>query len=326
MKKSTLITTIAMIVVVVVALSTATYAWFSSSTATTVSGTMSTTAISGWILYGGSGTTNPGTGADAITYTSSVPELHFLNSLYSPVGALSGSLTSDGLSASYTQTKFYKAEQQGIGMQTTATAETPAFVHQESPTSGDIDNLNYIRIINNNTKGSATSDNLQLTIYVYIDDAKPTALIAGKRFCTYIATDSAANAHYNTRYYHGSVDSDTATRIALVEASGVTYSTAGNPAKDVTVTSALATDGYTIVTADAGFALPDATVISKGGAYYTITIDLGAVTRSNSLNIVFYAWFDGWALDNTASGGAVNVLYSFATAGAGQGSSEEQEP
>ncbi len=44
MKKSTLITTIAMIVVVVVALSTATYAWFTSSQATYANVEMTITA------------------------------------------------------------------------------------------------------------------------------------------------------------------------------------------------------------------------------------------------------------------------------------------
>lgn len=51
MKKSTLITTIAMIVVVVVALSTATYAWFSSSTsAVATSATITTTAAGDWTI------------------------------------------------------------------------------------------------------------------------------------------------------------------------------------------------------------------------------------------------------------------------------------
>ena len=45
MKKSTLITTIAMIVVVVVALSTATYAWFSSASTNKVSATVSTSTL-----------------------------------------------------------------------------------------------------------------------------------------------------------------------------------------------------------------------------------------------------------------------------------------
>ena len=45
MKKSTLITTIAMIVVVVVALSTATYAWFSASELAVASVDMTTGAF-----------------------------------------------------------------------------------------------------------------------------------------------------------------------------------------------------------------------------------------------------------------------------------------
>ena len=147
MKKSTLITTIAMIVVVVVALSTATYAWFSSGSATTVGGQMTTTARSGWIVYGGSATTpDSSTGAETITYTSSAPVLSFMNDLYSPVDILTDSFTTaSGLSATYNQKKFYTAQQEGIGLASTATAGTPAFTHTVS--ESEIDNMNYMNLL-----------------------------------------------------------------------------------------------------------------------------------------------------------------------------------
>ncbi|MBE5763921.1 MAG: hypothetical protein E7338_06875 [Clostridiales bacterium] len=310
MKKSTLITTIAMIVVVVVALSTATYAWFSSGSATTVTGQMTTDARNGWIIYGGTATTNSESGATTITYTSTAPVLHLMNELYSPVAAISPTLTADGLSATYTQTKFYKATQVGIGMLTTAEASLPAYVHQEVAAGPDVDNLNYMRIINN-TETQTVSDNLQLTIYIYVTDSTvSTALIAGKRFSTFIVTDAG---HYNTRYYRGGVEGTLATRAGLEDATDdVTYSTAGNPAVNVTADSALATAGYTLVGQEA-VTLPDSTELTSGAAYYTITINLGSVNKAASRSIAFYSWFDGWALDNTAAGGAVNILYSFAT-------------
>ena len=321
MKKSTLITTIAMIVVVVVALSTATYAWFSSGSTTTVEGAMTTEAKKGWILYGGTvGTpleTENHVGETTITYTSSSPELHLLNELYSPTAALSDSYTVEGLTGTYTQKTFYRASQEGTGLKEKATINAAAsYQHQEEANGSYFPNLNCIRIINQQDTQTA-SDDLTLTIYVYVTGYAQAgnngqqALMAGKRFCTYIATDAAANSHFNTRYYWGGVgESSVATRNSkIVPKEGVTYSNVEGDT--VEEDSALATTGYTLVSAANTKLGATSVALNNGDAYYSITVNLGAVNKNAARNIVFYSWFDGWALDNTASGGSVNVLYAF---------------
>ena len=68
MKKSTLITTIAMIVVVVVALSTATYAWFSASSVSVAQVDMTTTASADWMIFEGSDTATKGTPSTSLFF------------------------------------------------------------------------------------------------------------------------------------------------------------------------------------------------------------------------------------------------------------------
>lgn len=318
MKKSTLITTIAMIVVVVVALSTATYAWFSAGTDTTVSGTMSTAAQQGWLIYGatvGSATTTAGDtyGNTDIDFTGTDDiSLNLMDDLYAPYGTFTATFTETNNQTTYKQMPFHKAEQEGAGVALTATAGTPAFVHGLS----DAKNINAMRIFNGNSTGSATADDLELTIYVTIP-ATPTnaQYIAARRFSTYIVTSDGDNFH--TRYYYtSSISESVATRYSTIvdkSATGVTYSQYSS--KTIEDNGASVSQGFTPVSEAAGLELPDGTTLAQNSAYYTITVSLGSVTRGEALDIIFYAWFDGWALDNTAgTNQSVGILYSFATA------------
>ena len=106
MKKSTLITTIAMIVVVVVALSTATYAWFSSTATATASASFSTTATGDWSmiqgtvalkakaangLTGNADVTFNTAAADTITYTNTLN-----NNLWAPYSEINATFDGAG--------------------------------------------------------------------------------------------------------------------------------------------------------------------------------------------------------------------------------------
>ena len=113
MKKSTLITTIAMIVVVVVALSTATYAWFSASEVAVASVNMSTTASSDWALVEGKRPQDSenisfaGASSDQISLENS------MNGLYSPIAEITTGVSQALQATDSNRATFYSAKKNG---------------------------------------------------------------------------------------------------------------------------------------------------------------------------------------------------------------------
>lgn len=321
MKKSTLITTIAMIVVVVVALSTATYAWFTNGTATQVTDTISTTAASGWYLYGATfGAPSEVEGQEGertVTYSATSDlELHLLNAgLFSPNAALSSSFNTNGtMTGTYKDTMFFSAEQVGFGVVSEATVKTaPSYTHviPESNPQQTASNLNAIRIVNNNED----AQHCHLTILVSVGTSPATtAYVAGKKFRTYIVKDAESGNVFNTEYYYGTagavnaaatIGNNGATIAASTGANAPTYSTDAQGKTIINGTQP--TSGYSI--AATGNKFGD-TVMANEEKYYTLDFDLGSVEPYEAINIVFYAWFDGWALDNTAAGADIKIVYS----------------
>ena len=313
MKKSTLITTIAMIVVVVVALSTATYAWFSSQTATTVETQITTEATSGWLLYGGSlsGTT--------LTYSSSIGlDWTLPNGIYSPnevIGSsTAGKLGGKTAITTFTNEQFFNAMVTGGENRSTNGMEGNKVVPK------------FVRVINNESEGA----DLELTIFIIVGANGSTAenvYRAASGFKTYISIYSAADNAVRTEttgYNYGTLSNGTtgdgngyytATHIAsgndaqvVGKSSNVTLNQNVDPA------SADATANYAV--AQAGDE-----VITKGGAtagdhYRSITIRIADdMQKGTAVNLAFYAWLDGWDLDDTASGvTGLKIVYSFKSA------------
>jgi hypothetical protein len=158
MKKSTLITTIAMIVVVVVALSTATYAWFSANSFATAAVTMKTTASADWsLVVGDAGSESGGlvpytftsTAVDTFDATNSIGALK--QGLYAPTAALS--ILDDSTTptlAQVTYNTFYEAS-----TLTTTTAKVKTVQEDVTPivvkvsnSSGQDKTLKLVVIVN----------------------------------------------------------------------------------------------------------------------------------------------------------------------------------
>ena len=338
MKKSTLITTIAMIVVVVVALSTATYAWFSQATTTSTYDTITTTAASEWIIMGGKGSRS--TGTEAVAYSSSTAiSLEMLDGLYSPNAKITGTLDSSSISANMTLTEFFKAYQEGTGLATTAQAEEPSY----DPIGGEGNEsaCNYVRVIN--TKSQA--QNLVLTVTVLVADATNDAnFYAANAFSTYVTwkQGTAAAGSANTAYYYGTVntaggttgtgegyypatlaDADTTNDdpnkvYDFVAASGVNYNTFNIDKNNEGMRSGSAADPKTGYTNAASIKDNPETALVIGGEkiesgyFYQFKINIAtALAQNAAVNVAFYAWFDGWALDNTGANSGATVYYEF---------------
>lgn len=342
MKKSTLITTIAMIVVVVVALSTATYAWFSQATTTSASDSISTTAQADWIIMGGKATAGTGAsaGKDVITYSSSNGiDLTMMDGLYSPTAKISSTLDSASNSASFTPNAFFTAFQDGTGLATTAQAtDLPTIDPLGNSDDGKVSAVNYVRVIN--TK--STAQNLVLTITVLTEGTDDSNFYAANAFSTYVTWYAAGGTtgSANTAYYFGTVDDSSTTgegagyyvatlgdadsaaeepdsnpHTAVAE-SGVNYGTYAIDKHNEGLragTGALADAGYV----DASTLVGDARLKIGGevitqGKFYQIKIAIVNNLATNAaVNVAFYAWFDGWALDNTGANSDATVYYEF---------------
>ena len=120
MKKSTLITTIAMIVVVVVALSTATYAWFSASSIAIATVDMSTSATADWALVEGTRTPGSdgaatvsfaGASSDQISWTDT--DSAIFKGLWSPAAAITTTIQQSLQANAAKEASFYSAKKTG---------------------------------------------------------------------------------------------------------------------------------------------------------------------------------------------------------------------
>ena len=312
MKKSTLITTIAMIVVVVVALSTATYAWFSSSTKQAVTTTIRTDAAEGWMLYGGVYNTD----TSKIVYSSTTPlDMTLQDGLWSPntTTAITAALSDKNTTTSFTREDFYSAlyKQNEYQSKEAAALVTP----------------NMIRALNNTGSEKDLLIEIAIVVGASADDGD---FRAAAGFQTYIAsfggsaesqgTPAAKNG--NTAYGYGAQSDSstgtgagywTATKTDNAILTNLEYSSVaeGENAGTVDPTADNAKKGFAQLTEDKASELG---VGAKDDYFFTITFDAGYVANGNAVNIAFYAWLDGWALDDTARGAQLNIVYRFYSA------------
>lgn len=300
MKKSTLITTIAMIVVVVVALSTATYAWFSASELAVASVDMTTTASSDWALVQGVKTGDnisfAGASSDQISLENS------MNGLYSPTAKIAtgigqGLQVNDSAVAS-----FYSAKKNG------------AKVIQD----GEAKPINpyYIRVIN--TKNEEKT--LILSVVVAIDGSNETSYYAAAATKFYISDGTTV---YTSGYKYNAAS---ATSGGLITSGNPTGTESLSGATLNTQTGATGNFEYTNPVLKNFFkkATPDATEtkmgLSANNQYFTYDIEVGAFDAASAKNFVIYAWIDGWDADASAANATFSVKFAFYTkeaAGAG---------
>lgn len=298
MKKSTLLTTIAMIVVVVVALSTATYAWFSSSTASTATANVTTASDSALMMYNGTigagGAITFASAGDAITLNAAL-----LSGLHAPKTAIGTKVdkgTPTGASIGTTATDFFEGEHK-----TTGDVVKTATVADVAP--------NVIRVAVGKKQDSAKT----LTLKIYVDlgsDAPADATKYAATEVTYFvaATDKAnATVTYTNGYKHANGATITATE--AVPAATTVDATTGMEKK---VYSNATVETFATSTGTDTDMIGGSPIVASGRLYLVYTIALGSVQNSgDGFNLAIYTWLNGYVVDDAAIGSALTVTYSF---------------
>ncbi len=329
MKKSTLITTIAMIVVVVVALSTATYAWFSSTSTATASSSFTTTATGDWSMIEGTVTlsnvaSDATVGAATVSFASAAQDqISYTNTLNSNIWAPYSTIATayDGSAAAPAMTglvgfvnclkdgtdnkverKLDRAtggEGQNLGKTALDDSQTGAFVKPLA-----------LRILN----VSGSDKTLQMNVTI---NAGPAASAtnnskyagAAVRFYIYEITSANVASTY-TSGYNVAGDCTEAT-IGTTSANSNSAAVAAAAANNTGVTLLEYTagniaSGYTTAQTD-DLALG----ITAGDAVKTYTFNMGNYPANGFSNILIYAWVDGYVADASAGAADFSVCFGF---------------
>lgn len=334
MKKSTLITTIAMIVVVVVALSTATYAWFSSS-ATAVASTNFTTNASGdWSMIMGevSGTSLSFSGAAVDTATLTPTAIQ--KGLWAPTANIATTITSTDASTSLSALAgFVQAEKSGETNPIKA-LQTAAFDSSlETPAQGNGLVAPFaMRVIN----VSGKQKTLQLNITLNAKQTGTTNSMyaaAAVRFYVYEISNAtqAGTAETYTSGYYPIASAETATVNALTEiggtvtqgtvvpmTSGLSGSKLGKNAstdEDEIQTENVVIPNYSVANIATYFSKASSANENLGIALNdyvrTYTFDMQTYAVGGFSNIIIYAWIDGWVANGSAASANFDVNFGF---------------
>ena len=325
MKKSTLITTIAMIVVVVVALSTATYAWFTSDSKTYASQTISTVAAADIVVLA-NGTRMLATNTKAtfteqalLTYTigstQTENDLGIRKGLWAPTSQIA-SVASGSNSATDSSTSVIVSYIAG-----TQSSDGTTFTVSTAPTDTSAD---MIRVT------AMKAGSIDLTIIIGAADGE-ASLFAAQGVSFYLASATAKMANTKYSYFDTNHASYALTKGAnnegganVVEANDTTVIANSFTAVDAygTITdSASANHRVTSTTPGTGFTTNVAdTIADKAGIaygtytkYYTMTVSLGdAFAQNESRNFLLYNWLDGAYLTDAAGAANIAISYSFA--------------
>ena len=313
MKKSTLITTIAMIVVVVVALSTATYAWFSSSSASTATMSISSTATSGWSLS--KGTVN--TADSSVTFTSQSTALDLgeaLKGLYSPNAALSTHADSNMPTSvkltTNSQDNFYQCKTYNSNAYVTKvnTAVTPTVVRVVNNHDAEKDLVVTVFVVCSEDTTNNRYAAAGLTFYFADGNGDTYTLGYGYADATnYVAspTESQKQAYSDLK------NADTAN--AITKTSDVEKSTTIKETRPTyaTATSAGDTSGFKVPTADLKSSDNTAILTANTGIFLQYSFTIASVAKGSGINLVNYTWIDGWTADDAANGSSISIYIVF---------------
>ena len=306
MKKSMIISTIAMIVVVVVALSTATYAWFTSAQQAKATTTITTATTSDWTVQKG---TITGT---AVTFQRATSDIELS-------ATLAGGLWAPNQTTDIAVFPSSKTASQNVTVAATANfvqaTQTLDFDDAKSSELANAVKPNVIRVIN--TKGGPKT----LTLTVYIDlgqDPTEGQKYAATALTIYVATDSS---NIYTNGYNKVTTPAAAENLAIgagnhVDANGfaekVYYNGSNDVGKKVVADSALAKAGFTV-----------------NNYVLSYTLNLGTVALNAGVNMVIYTWLDGYMANDQSIGASLGVTYAFSgtyeeASGSGSSGSQSQ--
>ena len=301
MKKRLLITSIVMMLVVAVALSTATYAWFTSNTKVEASNISLTAATSTGAAFG-IAWTNENYGTSLTSVTAPVA-----NSFKPLVPA---TYTTSGASQTESTVVFATATIRQEGGQEKYNTDVVSW------TSSGSDTAAKPYIWNNGTQNSFYIKNLSTSngqehLYVYADvtgasdlvriaifDTDKLIGILGYQY-TYTSAASAESYSSTTAYYkvvNGIYIPDTTVTADNFSTKKASLYTRGT-------TPAVADTYYGTVTANAN--------VLTTKANSSLSIDLGRFDASEAREIKVYVWLDGHFLNDDTQGTAANIDLHF---------------
>jgi len=327
MKKSTLITTIAMIVVVVVALSTATYAWF-SSTSTAIANTSFTTEASGdWTIMKGTVANNAlafeGAAADTITLDATAISA----GLWCPTATIAAAIAdSDASTTLSDKAGFVQAQKNGNDYKITK-LQTAAYDSTVPDTTNGLVAPFALRLVN--VSGATKTLQLNITVNAGSQGTNNSMYAAAAvRFYVYEVknTDNGTGTAYTSGYnITNTAGVDALTAIG----SNITKGTAVEKSSNLKALTSYndETPVYTNVTI-ANYNVGDISTqfntapnpagadlqaigIAAGDKYITYSFDLGVYNANDFSNIIIYTWIDGWVANASAARASFNVNYGF---------------
>jgi len=339
MKKSTLITTIAMIVVVVVALSTATYAWFSSSTsAVATSSTISTTASADWTLADArNGESANDYIINAASDTITLNDTNINRGLWTPVNAISTTFNDQGIGASGSisgNQTFITAKKSGNQVVYDSTESIrPDILKVTNSTSSD-KHLKLSVVLNagnDTTRVASFYACAAVRFYVEFEviNKDQNAETAIKK---YIACNQFATAKANG-YSDSGLQNVAASRVAQSTFEDKNAAPAAGVTDNKTVIANInynnAPTVYTGSGTPTGFAVPEKwgivteTQLAQYGVaatdyiyVYDYEIPEYVFSIGDAANILLFTWIDGWTAQAEAGGASFKVSYAFNTGSA----------
>jgi len=336
MKKSTLITTIAMIVVVVVALSTATYAWFSSSQTAVASTNFTTNASGDWSLMVGSITGSELTFNGTAVESTTLATTEIQKGLWAPTATIATTIASNAASTTIASPAGFVQAQKSGETYAISRLQTGAYDSSASEGTG-APGVGYIapfalRIMN----VSGKTQTLQLNITLNAKQTGTTNSMyaaAAVRFYVYEISnaESGATASYTSGYYpiasteSDSVNAKTAINGNVTQGSVVTMTPglAGTVKTGVAPDETLSSTAVTIANYNVANIAGQFTKagsanenlgIAQNDYVRTYTFDMQQYAASGFSNIIIYAWIDGWVANGSAASANFDVNFGFTSA------------
>jgi len=337
MKKSTLITTIAMIVVVVVALSTATYAWFSQSQTAVASTNFTTNASGDWSLMvgsiSGSNLTFNGTAVESTTLDATPIQA----GLWAPTATIATAIAgTDASTTISSQAGFVQAQKVGNNHQISK-LQTAAYdsAYNEGAGRADVGLVAPFALRIMNVSGKQRTLQLNITL-----NAKSTGTTnsmyaaAAVRFYVYEKSNAGENgtgASYTSGYFPIASD-ETATVNALTSPTGnitkggaVSMTTGlastiktGEPGSETLTTRPVTIASYDVGNITSEFTkaanADELLGIAQNDYVKTYTFDMQTYAASGFSNIIIYAWIDGWVANGSAASANFDVNFGFTSA------------
>ena len=292
-----------MIVVVVVALSTATYAWFSASSIAVATVDMSTSATADWALVEGQRT--PGEdGAATVSFAgASSDQIQWrhedFKGLWSPTAPIATTIQQSLQANAANEAFFYSAKKTGATVTQDANATIMA--------------PDYVRVVN--TYAGPRHLILKVVLILNAGTANTASYYAAAATKFAICNESGLYAtngyNYNPAVGSGTAFSASESPIANSGAD-LTVNTANSQnASQFNYTNPNLTNYFIAAGTDKdNEAKWD---VQSGSNYVVYTIDFGTVPQNGFVNLALYTWIDGWVADASAANALFSLRYAFTT-------------